>query len=127
MFRSAHPTTGKPTYTTRYVYADTTLSTHGGSAGDVRVTGEERTRLQQMADFLERCCNDLDAAGYEVISIVANRQRPHRLHGHQQRAGLSRSRLQRNRWPAGHGTPEKAIGAIMTQTSPMEPFGRSHC
>ena len=70
MFRSAYPTSGKPTYTTRYVYADTTLSTHGGSAGDVRITGEERTRLQQMADFLERCCNDLDAAGYDVISIA---------------------------------------------------------
>ena len=70
MFRSAYPPADKPRYTTRYVYADTTLSTHGGSAGDVRVTGEERTRLQQMADFLERCCNDLDAAGYEVISIV---------------------------------------------------------
>ena len=70
LFRSAYPTSGKPTYTTRYVYADTTLSTLGGSAGDVRITGEERTRLQQMADFLERCCNDLDAAGYEVISIA---------------------------------------------------------
>ena len=70
LFRSAHPPAGKPRYTTRYVYADTTLSTHGGSAGDVRITGEERTRLQQMADFLERCCNDLDTAGYEVISIA---------------------------------------------------------
>ena len=26
--------------------------------------------MQQMADFLERCCNDLDAAGYDVISIA---------------------------------------------------------
>ena len=26
--------------------------------------------VQQMADFLERCCNDLDGAGYAVISIV---------------------------------------------------------
>lgn len=62
--------TGKPTYTTRYVYADTTLSTHGGSMGDVRITGEERARLRQLAEHLERCCNDLDAAGYAVISIV---------------------------------------------------------
>lgn len=70
MFRSAHPTGDKPVYTTRYVFADTTLATHGGSAGDVRITSEERPRLQQMADFLERCCNDLDAAGYDVISIA---------------------------------------------------------
>ena len=26
--------------------------------------------MQQMAEFLERCCNDLDAAGYDVISIT---------------------------------------------------------
>ena len=70
MFRSAHPITGKPAYTTRYVYADTTLSTHGGLVGKVNVNSEERTRLQQMAEFLERCCNDLDAEGYEVISIT---------------------------------------------------------
>ena len=70
MFRSAHPITGKPAYTTRYVYADTTLSTHGGLVGKVNVNSEERTRLQQMAEFLERCCNDLDAEGYEVIAIT---------------------------------------------------------
>lgn len=70
MFRSAHPVTGKPAYTTRYVYADTTLSTHGGLVGKVNVNSEERTRLQQMAEFLERCCNDLHAAGYDVISIT---------------------------------------------------------
>jgi hypothetical protein len=70
LFRSAYPTGDKPTYTTRYVFADTTLSTHGGMAGDVHVSSEEHTRLQQMADFLERCCNDLDGAGYAVISIV---------------------------------------------------------
>ena len=70
MFRSAHPPADKPRYTTRYVYADTTLSTHGGNVGRISVTSEEHTRLQQMADFLERCCNDLDAAGYEVISIT---------------------------------------------------------
>ena len=62
--------TSKPAYITRYVFADTTLSTHGGGMGDVRITGEERARLQQMAEHLERCCNDLDAAGYEVISIA---------------------------------------------------------
>ena len=70
LFRSAYPTTGKPTYTTRYVYADTRLSTHGGTVGKISVTSEEHTRLQQMAEHLERCCNDLDAAGYEVISIT---------------------------------------------------------
>ena len=70
MFRSAHPATDKPAYTTRYVYADTTLSTHGGTVGQVSVTSEEYTRLQQMAEYLERCCNDLDAAGYDVISIA---------------------------------------------------------
>ena len=70
MFRSPYPAAGKPPYATRFVYADTMLSTHGGSMGDVRVTGEERARLQQMAEHLERCCNDLDAAGYEVISIA---------------------------------------------------------
>lgn len=70
MFRSPYPAADKPAYATRFVYADTTLSTHGGSMGDVRITGEERARLQQMAEHLERCCNDLDAAGYEVISIV---------------------------------------------------------
>ncbi len=70
MFRSAYPTGDRPRYVTRYVYADTTLSTHGGSVGQVHISSEERTRLQQMADFLERCCNDLDAAGYEVISIT---------------------------------------------------------
>ena len=52
------------------MYADTTLSTHGGTAGKVSVTSEEHTRLQQMAEYLERCCNDLDAAGYDVISIT---------------------------------------------------------
>jgi hypothetical protein len=52
------------------VYADTTVSTHGGSAGAVKVTSEEHTRLRQMADFLERCCNDLHEAGYDVISIM---------------------------------------------------------
>lgn len=70
MFRSAYPAKDRPAYITRYVYADTTLSTHGGNAGKVNVTSEERTRLQQMAEFLERCCNDLDAAGYEVIAIT---------------------------------------------------------
>ncbi len=70
VFRSVHPTTGKPAYITRYVYADTTLSTHGGNVGKVSVTSEEQTRLQQMAEYLERCCNDLDAAGYDVISIT---------------------------------------------------------
>ncbi len=70
MFRSAYPAKDKPTYTTRYVYADTTVSTHGGTTGRVSITSEERTRLQQMAEFLERCCNDLDAAGYDVISIT---------------------------------------------------------
>ena len=70
MFRSPYPAAGKPAYATRFVYSDTMLSTHGGSMGDVRVTGEERARLQQMAEHLERCCNDLDAAGYEVISIA---------------------------------------------------------
>ncbi len=70
LFRSAHPPADKPRYVTRYVYADTTVSTHGGTAGRVSITSEEHTRLQQMADFLERCCNDLDAAGYDVISIT---------------------------------------------------------
>ena len=70
MFRSAYPTKDRPAYITRYVYADTTLSTHGGTAGKVSVTSEEHTRLQQMAEYLERCCNDLDAAGYDVISIT---------------------------------------------------------
>ena len=70
MFRSPYPAADKPPYATRFVYADTMLATHGGSMGEVRVTGEERTRLQQMAEYLERCCNDLDAAGYEVISIA---------------------------------------------------------
>ena len=70
MFRSARSTTGKPAYITRYVYADTTLSTHGGNVGKVSVTGEEHTRLQQMAEFLERCCNDLHAEGYEVIAVT---------------------------------------------------------
>ena len=70
MFRSPYPAADQPAYTTRFVYADTMLSTHGGSMGEVRVTGEERARLQQMAEHLERCCNDLDAAGYEVISIA---------------------------------------------------------
>ena len=44
--------------------------THGGSAGGVRITSEERTRLGQMADHLERCCNDLHDAGYDIISIT---------------------------------------------------------
>ena len=70
MFRSPYPAAGRPAYATRFVYADTMLSTHGGRMGEVRVTGEERTRLQQLAEHLERCCNDLDAAGYEVISIA---------------------------------------------------------
>ena len=70
MFRSAYPTKDQPAYITRYVYADTTLSTHGGNVGKVSVTSEEHTRLQQMAEYLERCCNDLDAAGYDVISIT---------------------------------------------------------
>ncbi len=70
MFRPMYPATDKPRYTTRYVHADTTVSTHGGSAGTVRVTSEEHTRLRQMADYLERCCNDLDKAGYDVISIA---------------------------------------------------------
>ena len=70
MFRSAHPTTDQPAYITPYVYADTTLSTHGGNVGKVSVTSEEHTRLQQMAEYLERCCNDLHAAGYDVISIT---------------------------------------------------------
>lgn len=70
MFRSAYPAKDKPAYTVRYVYADTQLSTHGGNVGRVSITSEEHTRLQQMADFLERCCNDLDAAGYDVISIT---------------------------------------------------------
>ena len=70
MFRSAHPTTDKPAYITRYVYADTTLSTHGGNVGKVSVTSEEHTRLQQMAEFLERCCNDLHAEGYDVIAVT---------------------------------------------------------
>ena len=70
MFRSAYPTKDRPAYVTRYVYADTTLSTHGGTAGKVSVTGEEHTRLQQMAEFLERCCNDLHAEGYEVIAVT---------------------------------------------------------
>ncbi len=70
MFRSAYPAQDRPAYITRYVYADTTLSTHGGTAGKVSVTSEEHTRLQQMAEYLERCCNDLDAAGYDVISIT---------------------------------------------------------
>ena len=70
VFRSAYPTKDQPAYVTRYVYADTTFSTHGGTAGKVSVTSEEHTRLQQMAEYLERCCNDLDAAGYDVISIT---------------------------------------------------------
>ena len=70
LFRSPGGGADRPAYTTRFVYADTTLSTHGGGMGEVRVTGEERARLQQMAEHLERCCNDLDAAGYEVISIA---------------------------------------------------------
>ena len=70
MFRSPYPAADRPAYATRFVYADTMLSTHGGRMGEVRVTGEERTRLQQLAEHLERCCNDLDAAGYEVISIA---------------------------------------------------------
>lgn len=70
MFRSAYPASDQPRYVTRYVYADTQLSTHGGNVGRVSITSEEHTRLQQMADFLERCCNDLDAAGYDVISIT---------------------------------------------------------
>ena len=71
MFRSPGPApAARPAYTTRFVHADTTLSTHGGGMGDVRIAGEERARLQQMAEHLERCCNDLHAAGYEVISIA---------------------------------------------------------
>ncbi len=70
MFRSQYPAKEKPAYATRYVYADTQLSTHGGNVGRVSITSEEHTRLQQMAEYLERCCNDLDAAGYEVISIT---------------------------------------------------------
>ena len=70
MFRQPNPSGKKPTYATRYVYADTAVSTHGGSAGGVRITSEERTRLGQMADHLERCCNDLHDAGYDIISIT---------------------------------------------------------
>jgi hypothetical protein len=70
MFRQPDTSGKQPTYITRYIYADTTVSTHGGSAGGVRITSEERTRLAQMTDHLERCCNDLDAAGYEVIFIT---------------------------------------------------------
>ena len=70
LFRSQYPAQDKPTYATRYVYADTQLSTHGGNVGRVSITSEEHARLQQMAEYLERCCNDLDAAGYEVISIA---------------------------------------------------------
>ena len=70
MFRSQYPAKDKPAYATRYVYADTQLSTHGGNVGRVSITSEEHTRLQQMAEYLERCCNDLDAEGYEVISIT---------------------------------------------------------
>ena len=70
MFRSPYPAADRPAYATRFVYADTMLSTHGGRVGEVRVTGEERTRLQQLAEHLERCCNDLNAAGYEIISIA---------------------------------------------------------
>ncbi len=91
--------TGNPTYITRYVYADTILSTHGGSAGSVRITSEEHSRLRQMAEHLERCCNDLDAAGYEVISIApivsgrtaymeTNSQRDYPGHGYSVTDGL---------------------------------------
>ena len=89
--------TAKPAYTTRYVFADTTLSTHGGGMGDVRITGEERARLQQMAEHLERCCNDLHAAGYDVISIapiVSGRT------GHCQMPNLMHNPAYH---PAGHG------------------------
>ena len=70
MFRTQYPLKDQPAYCTRYVYADTQLSTHGGNVGRVSITSEEHTRLQQMAEYLERCCNDLDAAGYDVISIT---------------------------------------------------------
>ncbi len=99
MFRSAYPSSGKPMYTTRYVSADTTVSTHGGSAGAVQITSEEHARLHQMADFLERCCNDLHEAGYDVISIApivsgrtsfmdTNSQREYPGHGYSVTDGL---------------------------------------
>ena len=48
MFRSQYPAQDKPKYATRYVYADTQLSTHGGNVGRVSITSEEHARLQQM-------------------------------------------------------------------------------
>ena len=70
MFDRTQRMTDRLAYTTRYVYADTTVSSHGGSAGNVYIKSEEHARLQQMANHLERCCNDLHAAGYDVIAIT---------------------------------------------------------
>ena len=89
--------TDKLAYTTRYVYADTTVSSHGGSAGNVYIKSEEHARLQQMANHLERCCNDLHRRRLRRDCHNAHFQRSRRRTGQAGRTAGGQRRVQRNR------------------------------
>lgn len=60
----------KPAYTTRYIAVDSHLTDRNGSTDSVYGLDGERPDGRKLAQDIANACNQLDAEGHEVISIV---------------------------------------------------------
>lgn len=60
----------RPTFVARYIAVDSHLNERNGSTKQVWGIAGERPAGRKLADDIARHCNQLDADGYEVISIL---------------------------------------------------------
>ncbi len=59
----------KPAFVSRYVGIDSHLTERNGSGGLVFGMASERPAGRKLAEDISQCCVQLDAEGYDVISI----------------------------------------------------------
>lgn len=57
-------------FVARYIAVDSHLNERNGSTKQVWGIAGERPAGRKLADDIARCCNQLDADGYDVVSIL---------------------------------------------------------
>ncbi len=68
--KSAGQPKKKPAFVTRYVAVDSHLSERNGSTDSVYGLAGERPAGRKLAQDIASTCNQLDAEGYNILSIV---------------------------------------------------------
>ena len=63
-------TKDQPAFVTRYIAVDSHLNERNGSTKQVWGIAGERPAGRKLADDIARHCNQLDADGYDVVSIL---------------------------------------------------------